>query len=62
MDRTAGRPYQVEPETVATPPKAARVLGEFGVKILSVAGLTDEATMAALCRGWRAYDPGDGAG
>jgi len=39
--------YQVEPETVATLPKAARVLGEFGVKILSVAGPTDEATMAA---------------
>jgi sugar phosphate isomerase/epimerase len=39
--------YQVEPETVSELPKAARVLGEHGVKIYSVAGPTDEATIAA---------------
>lgn len=39
--------YQVEPHTVATLPKAARELAEYGVKILSVAGPTDEATIAA---------------
>ncbi|MBN1249683.1 MAG: sugar phosphate isomerase/epimerase [Anaerolineae bacterium] len=39
--------YQVEPESVATLPDAAQTLGEFGVKILSVAGPTDEATIAA---------------
>ena len=39
--------YQVEPENVKHLPRAAKVLGEFGVKILSVAGPTDEATIAA---------------
>ena len=39
--------YQVEPENVGDLPRAAKVLGEFGVKILSVAGPTDEATIAA---------------
>ena len=39
--------YQVEPEDVAELPQAARLLGEYGVKILSVAGPTDEATIAA---------------
>jgi len=39
--------YQVEPENVKDLPRAAKVLGEFGVKILSVAGPTDEATIAA---------------
>ena len=39
--------YQVEPEQVGDLPKAARQLAEFGVKILSVAGPTDEATIAA---------------
>jgi sugar phosphate isomerase/epimerase len=39
--------YQIEPEQVAKLPQAARQLAEFGVKILSVAGPTDEATIAA---------------
>jgi len=39
--------YQVEPENVSDLPRAAKVLGESGVKILSVAGPTDEATIAA---------------
>jgi sugar phosphate isomerase/epimerase len=39
--------YQVAPEGVAALPEAARVLGEHGVRILSVAGPTDEATIAA---------------
>ena len=39
--------YQVEPETVAELPHAAKVLAEHGVKILSVAGPIDEATIAA---------------
>ena len=39
--------YQVEPDNVATLSEAARQLGEFGVKIFSVAGPTDEATIAA---------------
>ena len=39
--------YQVEPEDVAELPQAARLLGEYGVKIFSVAGPTDEATIAA---------------
>lgn len=40
--------YQVEPEEVARElPQAARELAELGVKIASVAGPTDEATIAA---------------
>jgi sugar phosphate isomerase/epimerase len=39
--------YPVAPETVKELPRAARQLGEFGVKIASIAGPTDEATMAA---------------
>ena len=39
--------YQIEPEQVAKLPQAARQLADFGVKILSVAGPTDEATIAA---------------
>jgi len=42
------RGYQVEPGKVtAGLPEAARVLGESGVRISSVAGPTDEATIAA---------------
>lgn len=40
--------FQVEPEAVtAGLPAAARLLGEFGLKIESIAGPTDEATIAA---------------
>jgi sugar phosphate isomerase/epimerase len=40
--------YPVNPENAATElPRAARTLGESGVKIVSVAGSTDEATIAA---------------
>jgi sugar phosphate isomerase/epimerase len=39
--------YQVTPENVASLPAAARTLAEFGVTIYSVAGPTDEATIAA---------------
>jgi sugar phosphate isomerase/epimerase len=39
--------YQVEPETVADLPKAARQLARYGVTIESVAGPTDEATIVA---------------
>jgi sugar phosphate isomerase/epimerase len=39
--------YQVEPAKVFELPRAARQLAEFGVKIMSVAGPTDEATIAA---------------
>lgn len=40
--------YQVEPDNVATGlPKLARELAAFGVQIASVAGPTDEATIAA---------------
>jgi sugar phosphate isomerase/epimerase len=39
--------YQVEPENVRDLPRAAKRLAEFGVKICSVAGPTDEATIAA---------------
>lgn len=39
--------YQVEPDRVATLSAAAKTLAEFGVKILSVAGPTDETTIAA---------------
>jgi sugar phosphate isomerase/epimerase len=40
--------YQVPPEEVTRGlPQAARVLADFGVKIASVAGPTDEATVAA---------------
>jgi len=40
--------YQVEPENVSQGlPKAAKVLEEFGVRIASVAGPTDERTIAA---------------
>ena len=40
--------YQVEPENVAKGlPEAAKVLGDYGVRISSVAGPTDEVTIAA---------------
>ena len=40
--------YPVNPENAATElPKAARTLAESGLKIVSVAGATDEATVAA---------------
>jgi sugar phosphate isomerase/epimerase len=40
--------FQVEPDSVASGlPQAARVLGEAGVRIASVAGPADERTMAA---------------
>jgi sugar phosphate isomerase/epimerase len=40
--------FQVEPPNVTRGlPEAARVLADYGVKITSVAGPTDEATMAA---------------
>ncbi|MBI3945484.1 MAG: sugar phosphate isomerase/epimerase [Armatimonadetes bacterium] len=40
--------YQVEPEAVTRGlPEAARILGDCGVRICSVAGPTDEPTMAA---------------
>ncbi|NLG49273.1 MAG: sugar phosphate isomerase/epimerase [Chloroflexi bacterium] len=39
--------YQVEPENVRDLPKAAKALAEHGVEIASVAGPTDEATIAA---------------
>jgi len=40
--------FQVEPENVAKGlPRAARQLADFGLKICSVAGPTDEATIAA---------------
>ena len=39
--------YQVEPESVRRLPAAAKELGRSGVKILSVAGPTDEATIVA---------------
>ena len=40
--------YQVTPETVGTGLKeAARILGERGLSILSIASVTDEATIAA---------------
>jgi sugar phosphate isomerase/epimerase len=39
--------YQVEPERVADLPQAARQLAEYGVRIASVAGPTDERTIAA---------------
>jgi sugar phosphate isomerase/epimerase len=39
--------YQVEPENVQDLPRAANVLGSAGVRIFSVAGPTDEATIAA---------------
>lgn len=39
--------YQVEPENVEDLPRAVRQLAEFDVKILSVAGPTDETTIAA---------------
>lgn len=40
--------YQVEPGNVGRGlPEAARILGDYGVKIASVAGPTDEATIAA---------------
>lgn len=40
--------YQVEPEHVSRGlPEAARVLADYGLSILSVAGPTDEATIAA---------------
>ena len=39
--------YQVGPDDVEDLPRAARQLAEFDVKIFSVAGPTDEATIAA---------------
>src|SRR5690242_4090793 len=40
--------FQVQPPDVARGlPEAARVLADYGVKITSVAGPTDEATIAA---------------
>lgn len=39
--------YQVEPENVADLPEAAKQLADCGVKICSIAGPTDEATIAA---------------
>jgi sugar phosphate isomerase/epimerase len=39
--------FQVEPESVENLPQAARTLGDYGVKIFSVAGPCDEATIAA---------------
>jgi sugar phosphate isomerase/epimerase len=39
--------YQVAPGNVADLPRAAKTLAEHGVRIFSVAGPTDEATMAA---------------
>lgn len=39
--------YPVPPERVQELPAAARLLGEFGVEICSVAGPTDEAAIAA---------------
>jgi sugar phosphate isomerase/epimerase len=40
--------YQVEPENVGKElPRVARQLSDYGIKITSVAGPTDEATMAA---------------
>ena len=39
--------YQVTPECVAALSEAARILADFGVGIFSVAGPTDEATIAA---------------
>jgi sugar phosphate isomerase/epimerase len=40
--------YQVEPENVGKElPRVARQLADYGIKITSVAGPTDEATMAA---------------
>ncbi len=43
-------------------PKLHAFLGELGVKILSVAGPTDEATMAACAEAGVLHDPGDGTG
>ena len=43
--------YQVPPEDVANLPAAAKILSEHGVRIGSVAGPTDEATIAS-----RIYD------
>jgi sugar phosphate isomerase/epimerase len=39
--------FQVEPENVAQLPAAAKQLAQFGVEIASIAGPTDEATIAA---------------
>lgn len=39
--------YQVEPDNVKDLPQAVKILAESGVKIYSVAGPTDEATIAA---------------
>jgi sugar phosphate isomerase/epimerase len=39
--------FQVVPENVMDLPRVAKILAEFGVRIYSVAGPTDEATMAA---------------
>ena len=43
--------YQVEPENVGRElPRVARQLADYGIKITSVAGPTDEATMAACAQ------------
>jgi sugar phosphate isomerase/epimerase len=39
--------FQIEPEDVASLPRAAETLAEYGVSIFSVAGPSDEATIAA---------------
>lgn len=39
--------FQVMPERVAELPQAARTLAEWGIKVFSIAGPTDEATVAA---------------
>jgi len=40
--------YQVEPDAVTTGlPEAARILGDYGVRIVSIAGPTDETAIAA---------------
>lgn len=42
--------YQVEPEEVEKLPQAARQLGDHGLKIYSIAGPTDERTIAACAQ------------
>lgn len=42
--------YQVEPENVEDLPRAAQILSDFGVKICSIAGPTDERTIAACAQ------------
>ncbi len=60
--------FQVTPENVSKAlPQAARVLGDFGLKIVSIAGPTDERTIAAcaeagvgIIRICVAIDPNEG--